>query len=135
MLRVVIAFRVEEGFSGTISAFVVPKNAPKTCNRITCPIYTLSLHHRIREPDPSRPFAQFAISGDFLAADVHQWLLNCLPDLPKHVPGTDAKLVYESAVLKTQVVITYQDNGVKVSSDNVCALMILRDTITRCVFP
>jgi hypothetical protein len=132
MLRVVIAMRVHEGFSGVVTAYVVPKNAPRTCNRVICSIKALSLHRRIREPIGSLPFSHLAISGDFLACDVHQWLLSCLPDMPKYAPGSDTKLVYESAMFKTQVIISYEDSSIKLSSDNVCALSILRDTITRC---
>jgi hypothetical protein len=133
MQRVVIAMRVSEGHSGVVHAYVVPKNAPKTTNRITCYIQTLSLHHRVRDVQQGLPMSHLDISGDFSASDVRQWLVKCLPDLPKYVRGHEAKLVYESAMLQTQVVITYRDGAIQVASDNVCALAILRETVMGCV--
>jgi hypothetical protein len=132
MQRVSIAMRVPEGQSGTVFAYIVPKNAPKTCNRIVCAIQALSLHERIRVADSSRPFAHIDVSGDFLASDGQQWLASCLADLPKQQAGQEAALVYQSTVLQTQVVVTCRDGAMRLSSDNPCALAMLRDTIMRC---
>jgi hypothetical protein len=133
MLRVAICMHVREGTAGVLSAYVVPKNAPKTCSRIQCFIKTLSQHRRIREPNNSLPFSQLDISGDFRASDAHQWLLNSLPELPKPSPALDVRLAFESTSLKTQVAVMYGDGNIRLLSDNICAVAALRDSITRWV--
>lgn len=132
MLRVAIPMRVREGTSGTVTAYVVPKNAPKTCSRVVCPLHTLCLHHRVRAADDSAPCSTLQISGDFSAADARQWLRSCLPDMPKVTPGAAPPLVYESASFGTQVMVAHSEGRIMASSDNLCALAALRDSITRC---
>jgi hypothetical protein len=132
MQRVCVAMRVEEGQAGTILAYIVPKNPPKTCKRINCNLQALSLHYRIRDASAGLPLAQLDISGDFLTADVHQWLACCLPDLPKQMHGQDIQLAYESAVHQTQVTVQARDGSLRLASDNVCSLAILRDVLMRC---
>lgn len=125
--------RIREGHRGTVSAFVVPKSAPKTCEVIQHQIKSLCLHRRISIPEVHRPYSHLEISGDFPVAEMHRWVSSCLPEMPKYVPGDQVKLVFEGALLKTQLIVTYSNGSAKLSSDNPCTLAVLRDDITRCV--
>lgn len=132
MLRVAIPMRVREGTPCTVTAYVVPKNAPKTCSRVVCLLHTLCLHRRARTADDTVPRSELEVTGDFSAAHARQWLLSCLPDMPKASLGVAPPLVYESASFGTQVSVTHGDGSIIASSDNPCALAALRESITRC---
>lgn len=133
MQRVAIFVRVPEGTSGSITAYVMPKNPPKTCNRIVCHVHALSMHQRIRALDSSLPLAHLDISGDFLASDAHQWLSSCLPDMPALASmGQEAIQAYESTALGTQLAVSYRDGALRLSSDNPCALAMAREVVMRC---
>ena len=134
MQRVVVAMCLSEGQAGTVHAYVMPRNAPKVCQRITYSMPLLPLHQRIMQLDTARPFSQVDVTGDFSASDAHQWLAACLPSLPEHLgAGTSAVTVmFESGQLQTQLAVAYRDGSVQMASDNVCTLALLRNSLVRC---
>lgn len=131
MPRVMVSLKIQEGQTGTISAYVISRGTAKTSSVVSYPVMSLCLHHRIREADPDRALGTLEISGDFRSADMHAWLLAILPDTPHQRQEGDMRLVYESAALKTQLAVTYNDNSARFQSDNPCALSLLRTALTK----
>ena len=134
MQRVVVAIRLTEGHAGTVHAYVVPKNAPKVCQRISYAMPLLPLHQRIMQLDTARPFSQLDVTGDFSASDAHQWLAACLPNLPEQLGAgsSTVTVMFESGELQTQLAVAYRDASVQVASDNVCTLTLMREHLIRC---
>jgi hypothetical protein len=131
MPHVTVGMKIQEGQTGKLSAYVISRGTSKTSSVVSYPVLTLCLHRRIRELDPDRALGSLEISGDFSSVDMHSWLRTILPDTPQQRQDGDVRLVYESAALKTQLVVTFNDSNARFQSDNPCTLSLLRAAITK----
>lgn len=134
MPRVMVSLKIQEGQTGTISAYVISRGTSKTSSAVSYPVRTLCLHHRIRELDGARALGTLEISGDFRSVDMHAWLLAILPDTPQQRQEGGVRLVYESAALQSQLVVVYSDGTAQFQSDSPCTLALLRAALTSCDF-
>lgn len=132
MSRVVVLMRIPEGQAGEVSAYVVPRAAPKTSAAVTYPVHTLCMHHRMHAPDDARAYGRVDVTGDFRAHDMHAWLSGILPDVPRRVAEAEARMAYRSAALGTHVLVTFRDGSARLESDSAAALAMLRGALTRC---
>ena len=124
--------RIPEGQAGTVSAYVVPRAAPKTSAAVTYPVHTLSMHHRVHTPESGRADGHLDVSGDFSAPDMHAWLSSVLPDMPRAAAGAEARLSYRSAALGTHVAASFHSGSARFASDSAATLAMLRAALTRC---
>lgn len=129
-----VSLKIQEGQTGTISAYVISRGTSKTSSAVSYPVRTLCLHHRIRELDGARALGTLEISGDFRSVDMHAWLLAILPDTPQQRQEGGVRLVYESAALQSQLVVVYSDGTAQFQSDSPCTLALLRAALTSCDF-
>jgi Bardet-Biedl syndrome 7 protein len=127
-----ISMQAREGMSGQVCAYVVPKNAPKTCSRIMHTITALCMHQRVLQRESSKGHGSVLdMKGDFSASDMHQWLLWCLPEMPTRLQGQSASLNYQSARIGTQLHVMYEGSRLEALSDNICTLSMLRDSLVQ----
>ena len=69
-------------------------------------IKPLSLHSRIHNFDSKRPHNVLTLRGNFALAEIHAWVVFCLPELPERTPaGEVAEFTFISTFLDTQVSI------------------------------
>ena len=67
---------------------VIPKadNGNKTCQCLDIPLKPLNLHERIEKVEDSvwelLPLSRIKMLGNFSLSDAHNWISNCLPDVP-----------------------------------------------------
>mgnify|MGYP001806850331 CR=1 FL=1 len=62
--RLAVKFKVREGRSAALSAFVLPAISPKACVVVRHTIRPLCLHQRIVQMDTSRPTNELLITGE-----------------------------------------------------------------------
>eukprot|EP00892_Ulva_mutabilis_P000350 jgi/Ulvmu1/10315/UM060_0117.1 len=131
MSRVVVLMRIPEGQAGTVSAYVVPRAAPKTSAAVTHSVHALCMHHRVHAQEVGGTYGHVDVTGDFSMHEMHAWLSSILPDMPRHSAEAEVRLAYRSAALGTHVVATYRDGSARFASDNAAALSLLRAALTR----
>lgn len=131
MCRVTVGLNIQEGQTGTVSAYVLARGTAKTCSVVTYPVLTLCLHRHIRELDPNRAMGTLEITGDFRSAHIHAWLLTILPDTPQQWQKGEVQLFLESAALQTQLSVKYDDGTAIFQSDSPSALSMLRTALTK----
>ncbi|MEW5302522.1 MAG: hypothetical protein WDW36_005300 [Sanguina aurantia] len=158
--RLSIKFKVREGRSSVLQAFIIPQIAPKTCVSVRHQIKALCLHQRIAEPDPARTTSELLITGTAAAAaggprprppcltpararvsrwwgtftlsDMHCWIGNLLPDVPPAVSQeTAGVMVFQNTLLGTQLTCRYKSGEARFYSDLITTLGILHEAIMR----
>ena len=132
--RVQILMRLTEGLGGSLTAYIIPRMAPKSGTSLTYRIKPLCLHARAQAgpDDERRPMSELRITGGFSLLEIHTWVGGCLPDVAARPPVEDAvALTYRSALLGSLLQARYRAGECRFLSDSVSALSILRDAITR----
>ena len=82
--RLEMCVRTSEGRYGSLQAYVWPRISPKMCKAASYPIKPLSLHTRVHTPpaeDQLPEFNSLTIAGSFSLAEVHAWVVACLPEV------------------------------------------------------
>lgn len=99
-----------EGQYGTLQAYVTPRIQPKTCQVRQYHIKPLSLHQRTHFIDHDRPMNTLTLTGQFSFAEVHSWVVFCLPEVPEKPPaGESAAFYFQNTFLDTQLECVYRD--------------------------
>ncbi|BFZ14686.1 hypothetical protein BsWGS_17726 [Bradybaena similaris] len=130
--RLEMKIRSIEGQYGTLQAYITPRTQPKTCQVKQYPIKPLSLHQRAHVFDEKRSHNTLTLRGQFSLAEVHSWLLFCLPELPERTPaGDSANFQFSSTFLDTQLDCTYRRGEAVFRSDNVSTISILKDVLSK----
>ncbi|KAL6757581.1 bardet-biedl syndrome 7 protein [Haematococcus lacustris] len=130
--RLHVKFKVQEGTSGVLQAFVIPSITPKTCVAVSHKIKPLCLHRRLPEADTSRPTNQVHITGNFGLADMHSWVGRLLPDLPPLAQGAEeVSCAFTNALLGTQLICRYSAGDAHFSSDLITTLGIIHAAVMR----
>lgn len=81
--RLDLKFRTIEGYHGILQAFITPNIQPKVSQLQEHPIKPLSLHMRIHSFDNERPHNKLTLKGYFSHAEAHNWISNCIPEVPE----------------------------------------------------
>ncbi|KAG2424531.1 hypothetical protein HXX76_014412 [Chlamydomonas incerta] len=131
--RLAVKFKVREGRSASLSAFVLPAISPKACVVVRHTIRPLCLHQRIVQMDTSRPTNELLITGQFTGGDAHTWITGLLPDIPPTLPpGQDgASYVFQNTLLGTQLLCRYRGGEARFVSDLVSTLGIIHEHVMR----
>ncbi|XP_060102819.1 Bardet-Biedl syndrome 7 protein [Heteronotia binoei] len=121
-----------EGRYGTLQAYVIPRVQPKTCQVQQYQIKPLSLHQRTHCIDQDRPMNTLTLKGQFSFAEVHSWVVFCLPEVPEKTPvGESISFYFQNTFLDTQLECTYRKGEGNFKSDNISTISILKDVLSK----
>lgn len=135
-------FRVLEGQQGDMTCFISSNRIPKTCQSVTLPIHSLSLHSSIFEipeeilKDKNRPWNTLNMSGDWTVRAFNSWIGQCVPEVPTRVDQAAAAengvtLNWISTFLQSYLTVTFNKGNAVFKSDNVSAIAILQEYLAR----
>ncbi|XP_016117674.1 Bardet-Biedl syndrome 7 protein-like, partial [Sinocyclocheilus grahami] len=130
--RLELKVRSIEGQYGTLQAYVTPRLQPKTCQVRQYQIKPLSLHQRTHAIDQERPMNTLRLTGQFSFAEIHSWVVFCLPEVPEKTPAGDSITFYfQNTFLGTQLEATYCKGEANFKSDNISTISILKDVLSK----
>ncbi|XP_043529964.1 Bardet-Biedl syndrome 7 protein isoform X1 [Chiloscyllium plagiosum] len=130
--RLELKIRSIEGQHGTLQAYITPRLQPKTCQVHQYQIKPLSLHQRTHAIDHNRPVNTLILTGQFSFAEVHSWVVFCLPEVPDKVPvGDNVTFYFQNTFLDTQLECAYKKGEGTFKSDNISTISILKDILTK----
>ncbi|XP_059821056.1 Bardet-Biedl syndrome 7 protein isoform X4 [Hypanus sabinus] len=130
--RLELKIRSIEGQHGTLQAYITPRLQPKTCRVHQYQIKPLSLHQRTHIIDHNRPVNSLTLTGQFSFAEIHSWVVFCVPEVPDKVPvGDSVTFYFQNTFLDTQLECTYRKGEGTFKSDNISTISILKDVLTK----
>ncbi|XP_077465501.1 BBSome complex member BBS7 isoform X1 [Stigmatopora argus] len=130
--RLELKVRSIEGQYGTLQAYVTHRLQPKTCQVRQYHIKPLSLHQRAHNIDQERPMNRLSLVGQFSFAEIHSWVVFCLPEVPEKTPAGDSITFYFlNTFLGTQLQTTYSKGEGHFRSDNISTISILSDVLSK----
>eukprot|EP00075_Anas_platyrhynchos_P022788 XP_027312041.1 Bardet-Biedl syndrome 7 protein [Anas platyrhynchos] len=130
--RLELKIRSIEGQYGTLQAYVTPRIQPKTCQVHQYQIKPLSLHQRTHSIDHDRPMNTLMLKGQFSFAEIHSWVVFCLPEVPEKTPAGDSVTFYfQNTFLGTQLESSYRKGEGCFKSDNISTISILKDVLSK----
>ncbi|TNM98925.1 hypothetical protein fugu_013489 [Takifugu bimaculatus] len=130
--RLELKVRSIEGQYGTLQAYVTPRLQPKTCQVRRYQIKPLSLHQRTHSIDQDRPMNRLSLVGQFSFAEIHSWVVFCLPEVPEKTPaGETITFCFCNTFLGTQLEATYCKGEGHFKSDNISTISILSDVLSK----
>ncbi|ELW62629.1 Short transient receptor potential channel 3 [Tupaia chinensis] len=130
--RLELKIRSIEGQYGTLQAYVTPRIQPKTCQVRQYHIKPLSLHQRTHFIDHDRPMNTLTLTGQFSFAEVHSWVVFCLPEVPEKPPAEECVTFYfQNTFLDTQLESIYRKGEGIFKSDNISTISILKDVLSK----
>ncbi|KAM4052916.1 BBSome complex member BBS7 isoform 1-T2 [Anomaloglossus baeobatrachus] len=130
--RLELKIRSIEGQYGTLQAYVTPRIQPKTCQVRQYQIKPLSLHQRSHVFDQNRPMNILSLTGQFSFAEIHSWMVFCLPEVPEKPPvGEDVVFYFQNTFLDTLLECSYRKGEGVFKSDNISTISILKDVLSK----
>ncbi|CAN9514593.1 unnamed protein product [Ophioblennius macclurei] len=130
--RLELKVRSIEGQYGTLQAYVTPRLQPKTCQVRQYQVKPLSLHQRTHSIDADRPMNRLSLVGQFSFAEIHSWVVFCLPEVPEKTPAGDSVTFYFlNTFLGTQLEASYSKGEGHFRSDNISTISILSDVLSK----
>ncbi|XP_028815428.1 BBSome complex member BBS7 isoform X1 [Denticeps clupeoides] len=130
--RLELKVRSIEGQYGTLQAYITPRLQPKTCQVRQYQIKPLSLHQRTHSIAQDRPMNTLRLVGQFSFAEVHSWVVFCLPEVPEKTPAAESVTFYfQNTFLGTQLEATYSKGEGNFKSDNISTISILKDVLSK----
>ncbi|XP_039866369.1 Bardet-Biedl syndrome 7 protein isoform X1 [Simochromis diagramma] len=130
--RIELKVRSIEGQYGTLQAYITPRLQPKTCQVRQYQIKPLSLHQRTHSIDQERPMNRLSLVGQFSFAEIHSWVVFCLPEVPEKTPaGESITFYFHNTFLGTQLEATYCKGEGHFKSDNISTISILSDVLSK----
>lgn len=130
--RLELKVRSIEGQYGTLQAYITPRLQPKTCQVRQYQIKPLSLHQRTHSIDQERPMNRLSLVGQFSLAEIHSWVVFCLPEVPEKTPAGDSTTFYfNNTFLGTQLEAKYCKGEGHFKSDNISTISILSDVLSK----
>ncbi|KAG8592857.1 hypothetical protein GDO81_000644 [Engystomops pustulosus] len=130
--RLELKIRSIEGQYGMLQAYVTPRIQPKTCQVRQYQIKPLSLHQRSHVFDQNRPMNILSLTGQFSFAEIHSWMVFCLPEVPEKPPvGEDVVFYFQNTFLNTQLECSYRKGEGVFKSDNISTISILKDVLSK----
>ncbi|XP_023249382.1 Bardet-Biedl syndrome 7 protein [Seriola lalandi dorsalis] len=132
LTRLELKVRSIEGQYGTLQAYVTPRLQPKTCQVRQYQIKPLSLHQRTHSIDQDRPMNRLSLVGQFSFAEIHSWVVFCLPEVPEKTPaGESITFYFHNTFLGTQLEANYCKGEGHFRSDNISTISILSDVLSK----
>ncbi|XP_030747216.1 Bardet-Biedl syndrome 7 protein homolog [Sitophilus oryzae] len=130
--RIELKIQTSEGEKAVLQAYVSPVLQPKCSRLLQFDIKALSLHYRIHEyDDNNRPYSSLKLRGTFSLAEIHNWVGQCLPEVPeKHLFSDETILYFQCSLIDTVLICTYKKGEADFQSDNLTTLCILKEVLT-----
>ncbi|KAL1505873.1 hypothetical protein ABEB36_005330 [Hypothenemus hampei] len=130
--RIELKIQTTEGHKGVLQAYISPVLQPKCSRLLQFDIKALSLHYRVTEySDLNRPFSELKLKGSFSLAEMHNWISQCLPEVPEKPDfSNDTTLFFQSSILNTVLVCIYKKGDAEFKSDNLMTLNILKEVLS-----
>lgn len=130
--RLELKVRSIEGQYGTLQAYITPRLQPKTCQVRQYQVKPLSLHQRTHSIDQDRPMNRLSLVGQFSFAEIHSWVVFCLPEVPEKTPaGESITFYFHNTFLGTQLEAAYSKGEGHFKSDNISTISILSDVLSK----
>jgi len=132
--RLEMCVRTSEGRYGNLQAYVWPRISPKMCKAASYSIKPLSLHTRLQSPvaDADLPVLNtLTIRGSFSLAEVHSWVVTCLPEVPARLQADSASFVFRNTFLDTLLLTDYTKGEASFRSDSLTTLAIVKEVVTK----
>ncbi|XP_062331811.1 Bardet-Biedl syndrome 7 protein [Osmerus eperlanus] len=130
--RLELKVRSIEGQYGTLQTYITPRLQPKTCQVRQYQIKPLSLHQRTHSMDQDRPMNTLTLAGQFSFAEIHSWVVFCLPEVPEKTPaGENITFFFQNTFLGTQLEATYSKGEGHFKSDNISTISIMKDVLSK----
>ena len=143
--RLQLSLRSNEGDSGMMTVYVVPKQnstsqGARPCNKVQLALKPLHLHQKANlEPAQWEQWAAqlstLTLTGSFSLAEIHTWLSLCLPGLPPHVPTLQRDecidALYDNVYTHSPLRLQYKKGHCALTSDNLSALATVKDVVSR----
>jgi len=132
--RLELRVRTSEGRYGNLQAYVWPRIQPKTCCAASYSIKPLSLHTRLSEAadaDALPMMNSLKISGSFTLAEVHSWVVACLPEVPARLQADDGSFAFRNTFLGTLLLCSYRKGEATFKSDSLTSLAIVKEVLTK----
>lgn len=130
--RVDLKFRTIEGQYGALQVYITPNIQPKCCQLRTYLIRPLSLHMIVQSFDEKRPLNKLLLKGNFSQGEMHQWITNCISEMPeKMLNMDDGMLVFKNVFVGTFLTCRYSRGGAEFGTDNISTMAILKDFLTK----
>ena len=130
--RIELRVRTVEGRYGSLQAYVWPRISPKACRAATYPIKPLSLHTRLLDPPKKMPtLNSLTIKGGFQVAEVHSWVVACLPEVPAKLQVEEASFTFRNTFLETLLLCEYKQGHATFQSDSVTTLATIKEVLTK----
>ncbi|XP_053670850.1 Bardet-Biedl syndrome 7 protein-like [Anopheles nili] len=133
--RIELKFRTIEGQSGTLQVYITPNLQPKCCQLKRYPIKPLSLHmiiHNASDEMLVRPMNTLTLRGPFSQAEMHNWMINSIPELPEKLyESGKVQYTFRHVFIGTLLVCEYGKGEAIFRSDNISTISILKDFITK----
>ncbi|XP_049544780.1 Bardet-Biedl syndrome 7 protein-like [Anopheles darlingi] len=133
--RIDLMFRTIEGQTGTLQVYITPNLQPKCCQLKRYHIKPLSLHaiiHNATDTMLARPMNTLTLKGTFSQAEVHNWMINSIPELPEKLHDSGkVRHTFQHVFIGTLLVCEYGKGEASFRSDNISTISILKDFITK----
>ena len=132
--RLELRVRTVEGRYGSLQAYVWPRISPKTCRAASYAIKPLSLHTRLQHDVPEEQLPALnvlRISGSFTLAEVHSWVISCMPEVPARLQAEEAKFQFRNTFLGSLLLCEYRKGAATFRSDSVTSLAIVKEVVTK----
>uniref|UniRef100_A0A8W7PJF4 Bardet-Biedl syndrome 7 protein homolog n=1 Tax=Anopheles coluzzii TaxID=1518534 RepID=A0A8W7PJF4_ANOCL len=133
--RIDLKFRTIEGQTGTLQVYITPNLQPKCCQLKRYPIAPLSLHmivHNATDEMLARPMNTLTLRGPFSQAEMHNWMINSIPELPEKLyESGKVAYTFRHVFIGTLLVCEYGKGEATFRSDNISTISILKDFITK----
>lgn len=130
--RLDVKIRTIEGQYGTLQVYVTPRLQPKCCQVCQYQIKPLSVHQRTHYNEETGPLNSLTLRGPFSLAEIHSWVVFCLPDLSERPPAANsATYTYISTFLHTKLHCSYKKGEAVFRSENLSTISILKDVLTK----
>ncbi|XP_046876152.1 Bardet-Biedl syndrome 7 protein [Hypomesus transpacificus] len=130
--RLELKVRSIEGQYGTLQTYITPRLQPKSCQVRQYQIKPLSLHQRTHSMDQDRPMNTLTLAGQFSFAEIHSWVVFCLPEVPEKTPaGENITFFFQNTFLGTQLEATYSKGEGHFKSDNISTISIMKDVLSK----
>lgn len=132
--RFEVNFQTIEGQYGNLEALITPNQQPHFhAQTKTFVIRPLSMHMRIHSVDQERPFNSLSLKGSFSLAEIHNWLEQCVPEIPEKLSGSTEpnEYYFKHVLIGSMLECKYSKGHANFRSDNLTTISILKDFLTK----
>nr|CCA22840.1 conserved hypothetical protein [Albugo laibachii Nc14] len=132
--RFSLKIKTFEGQAGEIEVNVVTDTALHSAVTTRHVIKPLSLHQRViqaHDIDMHRAINTMKMSGNFTLIQVHEWISQCLPDVPVRFQDEKMSLLYKHVLLGSILICRYKKDEAFFASPSASTIAILKGFLAQ----